>query len=166
MKYIAHKLFTSLVTLVLVSLMILLVFQVLPGNPARVILGVEADENQIAALEKEMGLDRPLFVRYLDWIGGLLRGKMGKSIKYNMPVESLLKARFPVTLFLTVYSLFITVLIGVPLGVWIASRDGKWYSMLLSVSTQLGISVPAFWLGFLLINFQCELTGFPPSVSM
>lgn len=80
MQYILRKVLTTLITLVLVSLMILFVFQILPGNPAQIILGVEADENQIKVLEEELGLNKPIMDRYLDWISGILRGeKIGRA---------------------------------------------------------------------------------------
>ncbi len=162
MQYILRKVLTTLITLVLVSLMILFVFQILPGNPAQIILGVEADENQIKVLEEELGLNKPIMDRYLDWISGILRGEMGRSIKYKMPVANLLKTRFPVTLFLTLYSLALTICIGVPLGLWIAAKDGKWYSVFASTLTQLGVSIPAFWMGFILIHiFGVKLGWFP-----
>ena len=163
MRYFIYKIFTTIITLLLVSLMILVVFQVLPGNPAQIILGVEADQNQIEALEKELGLDQPIHIRYMEWMKGVLRGELGKSLKYRMPVEDLLKSRFPVTLFLTFYSLFLTILIGIPLGIWIASKDGKWYSTLFATLTQLGVSIPAFWLGFLLIHFFGVKLGWFPT---
>ena len=101
--------------------MILTVFQILPGNPARSILGVEASDEQVARLERELGLDKPLTERYMEWVGGVTRGDFGTSLKYNTKVETLIRDRFPVTLVLTVYALVLTILIGLPLGVWIAS---------------------------------------------
>ena len=162
MKFIIKKLISVVLTLLLVSIMIFLVFQVLPGNPAEIILGVEADEQQIAQLEKELGVDKPMYVRYGTWLKDLVRGDMGKSLKYGVNVRDLFESRFPVTLFLTVYSLVLTIIIGIPLGIWIASKDGKWYSSFLAALTQLGISVPSFWLGFILILIlSVKLNIFP-----
>lgn len=162
MKYFFHKIVTTIITLFLVSLLILFVFQILPGNPAHTILGVDADEKQIEALEEELGLNKPITQRYLDWMGGILKGDMGQSIKYKTSVSSLIKSHFPVTLFLTMYSLLLTILIGIPLGIWIASKEGKWYSSLVSTLTQLGISIPSFLMGFLLISlFAVKLGWFP-----
>lgn len=162
MKFVIKKLISVVLTLLLVSIMIFLVFQVLPGNPAEIILGVEADEQQIAQLEKELGVDKPMHIRYATWLKDLVRGDMGRSLKYGVDVRELFVSRFPVTLFLTVYSLVLTVLIGIPLGIWIASKDGKWYSSFLAALTQLGISIPSFWLGFILILiFSVKLNIFP-----
>ena len=162
MKFVIKKLISVVLTLLLVSIMIFLVFQVLPGNPAEIILGVEADEQQIAQLEKELGVDKPMHIRYATWLKNLVRGDMGRSLKYGVDVKDLFVNRFPVTLFLTVYSLVLTILIGIPLGIWIASKDGKWYSSFIAALTQLGISVPSFWLGFILILiFSVKLNIFP-----
>lgn len=159
---ILRKLLSSILTLVLVSLMILTVFQILPGNPARSILGVEASDEQVARLERELGLDKPLTERYMEWVGGVSRGDFGTSLKYNTKVETLIRDRFPVTLVLTVYALVLTILIGLPLGVWIAASDGKWYASFFATLTQLGISIPAFWVGFFLIRlFSVRLGWFP-----
>lgn len=164
MRFLVEKLTSVILTMILVSLMIFFVFQVLPGsNPAYIIAGVDADEAQIAAIEKELGLDRPLAERYTSWLGGLLKGDMGRSIKYRVPVSQLFVDRFPVTFFLTMYSLALTVIIGIPLGIWIASKDGKWYSSILAMLTQLGISVPSFWIAFLLILFFSVRLGWFPS---
>lgn len=162
MKIFVNKLISVILTLFLVSIMIFLVFQVLPGNPAEIILGVEADEAQIQKLEKELGIDKPMPVRYLEWIKGLARLDMGKSLKYGVNVKDLFAKRFPVTLFLTLYSLFLTVAIGIPLGIWIASKENTWYGTLASWITQLGISIPSFWLAFMLIMvFSLKLKWFP-----
>lgn len=162
MKIFINKLISVFLTLFLVSIMIFLVFQVLPGNPAEIILGVEADEAQIDKLEKELGLDKPMPTRYVEWIKGLARLDMGKSIKYGVNVKDLFAKRFPVTLFLTLYSLALTVIIGIPLGIWIASKDSTWYGQFASWITQLGISIPSFWLAFMLINiFALKLNWFP-----
>ncbi|MDQ0274544.1 peptide/nickel transport system permease protein [Peptoniphilus koenoeneniae] len=142
--------------------MIFLVFQILPGNPAQIILGSEADEKQVKQLETELGIDKPMPERYLNWMKDLLKGDMGKSLKYNVNVKDLFMDRLPVTLFLTSYSLILTVLIGIPLGIWIASKDDKWYSTIIAGITQLGISIPSFWLAFILILiFSVKLNIFP-----
>lgn len=162
MKALLSKLLSVILTLILVSMMIFLVFQILPGNPAQIILGSEADEKQVKQLETELGIDKPMPERYLNWMKDLLKGDMGKSLKYNVNVKDLFMDRLPVTLFLTSYSLILTVLIGIPLGIWIASKDDKWYSTIIAGITQLGISIPSFWLAFILILiFSVKLNIFP-----
>ncbi|AZS16312.1 ABC transporter permease [Paenibacillus lutimineralis] len=151
MRFYIRKLITFISTLVLVSVITFLVFQVLPGDPAQIILGVDADPQQIAALHEAMGLDRSAGERYLMWIKDTLSGDFGTSVRYNRPVADLLLERLPVTLSLALFSLGLTLIIGLPLGIYIARRDGKLSSLLLSLFTQLGVSVPSFWLAFILI---------------
>lgn len=142
--------------------MIFAIFQVLPGNPAHIILGIEADEQQVAQLEEKLGLNEPLLTRYFDWIGGVFQGDLGDSLKYQTPVIDILKERIPVTFSLALLSCLLTIIIGIPLGIFIARTDGKWYSVILSIITQFGIAIPSFWFGFLLILlFAVTFKWFP-----
>ncbi|MDU3136812.1 MAG: ABC transporter permease [Anaerococcus prevotii] len=150
-KAIVKKLLSIILTLFFVSVLIFLVFQIIPGNPAEIILGTEADPAQIKALERELGLDKSMFQRYITWIGGLLRLDMGESLKYRMPVSTLFLRKLPVTLTLTLYSLILSIIIAIPLSIQITLKSDKWYSSIITAITQLGISIPSFWLAFLLI---------------
>lgn len=150
-KIIFKKLISLLLTLFFVSLIIFFVFQVLPGNPAEIILGTEADEAQVLALEKELGLDKPILVRYGNWIKDILKLDMGTSLKYQVPVKDLFLRKLPVTLYLTFFSLFLSLIIAIPLSIQITAKSDKWYSSIITAITQLGISIPSFWLAFLLI---------------
>ncbi len=150
-KAIIKKLLSIILTLFFVSVLIFLVFQIIPGNPAEIILGTEADPAQIKALERELGLDKSMFQRYISWIGGLLRLDMGESLKYRMPVSTLFLRKLPVTLTLTLYSLILSIIIAIPLSIQITLKSDKWYSSIITAITQLGISIPSFWLAFLLI---------------
>ena len=96
-KIIFKKLISLFLTLFFVSLIIFFVFQVLPGNPAEIILGTEADEAQVLALEKELGLDKPILVRYGNWIKDILKLDMGTSLKYQVPVKDLFLRKLPVS---------------------------------------------------------------------
>lgn len=150
-KIIFKKLISLFLTLFFVSLIIFFVFQVLPGNPAEIILGTEADEAQVLALEKELGLDKPILVRYGNWIKDILKLNMGTSLKYQVPVKDLFLRKLPVTLYLTFFSLFLSLIIAIPLSIQITAKSDKWYSSIITAITQLGISIPSFWLAFLLI---------------
>lgn len=150
-KIIFKKLISLFLTLFFVSLIIFFVFQVLPGNPAEIILGTEADEAQVLALEKELGLDKPILVRYGNWIKDILKLDMGTSLKYQVPVKDLFLRKLPVTLYLTFFSLFLSLIIAIPLSIQITAKSDKWYSSVITAITQLGISIPSFWLAFLLI---------------
>lgn len=150
-KTLVRKLISLIITLFLVSLIIFFVFQILPGNPAEIMLGTEADRSQILALERELGLDRPLYERYISWIMGLFRLDMGTSIKYSMPVKDLFFQKLPVTLYLSIFSLILSLIVALPLSIKLAANNDKWYSSLIMSISQLGISIPSFWLAFLLI---------------
>lgn len=138
-------------TLFVISLLTFGVFQILPGNPVDVILGVDADPLQAQALEKQLGLDLPLGERYVNWIGNLFRGDLGDSIRYQVPVGDLLKSSLPVTISLTVFSLLITVVTVIPIAIFLAKNNNKKSALFLSFLTQIGVAVPSFWLGILLI---------------
>lgn len=150
-KIIFKKLVSLFLTLFFVSLIIFFVFQVLSGNPAEIILGTEADEAQVLALEKELGLDKPILVRYANWIKDILKLDMGTSLKYQVPVKDLFFKKLPVTLYLTFFSLFLSLIIAIPLSIQITAKSDKWYASIITAITQLGISIPSFWLAFLLI---------------
>jgi len=151
LRFYLRKLLTFLSTLLLVSVITFLVFQVLPGDPAQIILGVDADPNQLAALHKEMGLDRPATERYLSWIGNTATGEFGESLRYQRPIADIIAERLPVTLSLAVLSLGMTIIIALPLGIYITRQDGKFPALITSVLTQLGVSIPSFWMAFILI---------------
>ncbi|NGP46666.1 ABC transporter permease [Bacillaceae bacterium SIJ1] len=137
-------------------------FNILPGSPAQAILGIDADEQQIKILEEQLGLNQPLYVQYFDWIKGVFQGDFGESYKYRQPVTDILQDRMPVSFSLAMFSLMLTVLIGIPLGIFIAKEDGKLHSVALSILTQIGISTPSFWIGFILIwLFAVQLGLFP-----
>ncbi|MDQ0091129.1 peptide/nickel transport system permease protein [Paenibacillus anaericanus] len=162
MRFYIRKLVAFVSTLILVSVITFLVFQILPGDPAQIILGVDADPQQIAALRETMGLDRSAGERYLTWIKDTLSGDFGTSIRYHRPVADMLVERLPVTLSLALFSLGLTLLVGLPLGIYIARKDGKLSALLLSLFTQLGVSIPSFWLAFILILlFSVTLKLFP-----
>ncbi|CQR46816.1 Glutathione transport system permease protein GsiC [Paraliobacillus sp. PM-2] len=162
MKFLLKKFFSFIATIFIVSLTIFFIFNVLPGNPAHAILGIDADNQQIKLFEEDLGLDKPLHLRYIDWITGVAQGDLGESYKYRQPVEDVMQDRIPVSFSLAIIALLLTVVIGVPLGILIARTDGKWYSTVLSMITQLGISTPSFWLGFILILiFAVKLGLFP-----
>ncbi|WP_254846704.1 ABC transporter permease [Oceanobacillus sojae] len=156
------KLVSFIATIFIVSLLIFFIFNILPGSPAQAILGVDADEQQVKLLEEELGLNEPLHLRYIHWIIGIAQGDLGVSYKYGQPVAEVLKDRIPISFSLAVIALILTVVIGIPLGILIAKTDGKWSSIILSMITQLGISTPSFWLGFILIMvFAVKFGLFP-----
>lgn len=145
------------------SLLTFGIFQVLPGNPVEIILGVDADPLQVAALTKELGLDLPMAQRYINWVTGALRGDLGNSIRYQVPVGELLKSSLPVTVSLAFLSILITIIVVVPISVYLAKNNGKRSATFLSALTQLGVSIPSFWVGILLILLFSVTLGLLPS---
>ena len=140
-----------LATLLFVSVLVFLVVRVLPGDPALVMLGFEASPDTVARLRASMGLDRPLPVQYVEWISDALRGNLGRSLQYDVPVAGLILSRLSVTLPLTLMAAALMTLAGVPLGVYAAIRHRGWGDYLTMILSQLGIAVPAFWAGLLLV---------------
>lgn len=164
MKYYLKKILGLAVTLFLVSFITFLVFSLLPENPAEIILGVNAEPEEIAAMEKELGLDRPYFERYISWIGNLMKGNLGTSYRYHQSVSELIKNSFGVTLGLSVISLILTVAIGLPMGIYISKKHNKFLNALLSFATQIGYSVPYFCTAILLIYFFTVKNSIFPSM--
>jgi peptide/nickel transport system permease protein len=150
-RYILRRVAAMLATLLFVSVLVFLVVRVLPGDPALVMLGLEASPDTVARLRASMGLDRPLPVQYVEWMADALRGNLGRSIQYDVPVAGLILSRLSVTLPLTLMAAALMTLAGVPLGVYAATRHRGWGDYLAMILSQLGIAVPAFWAGLLLV---------------
>lgn len=149
--YYLKKAIGFIITIILVSLITFLSFQILPGNPARAILGVNADDTQIANLEKELNLDKTPATRYFIWIKNALHGNLGKSYKYRKSVSSLIGNSFSVTASLALYALFLSVIFGIPVGIFLARKKNSFISPCVSVFTQVWISTPNFCTAILLI---------------
>jgi len=148
---VARRVAAFVATLVFLSALVFVVVRVLPGDPATLILGIESNPETVARLRQALGLDRPLAVQYVDWLARAARGDLGTSIQYDVPVGRLILSRLPVTLPLALMAAAIMVAVALPLGVYAATRHrraGDYAAMLVS---QLGIAVPAFWSGLLLI---------------
>ncbi|WP_427110049.1 ABC transporter permease [Lysinibacillus xylanilyticus] len=153
MMYILRRFILLITTILLVSIITFGVFQILPGDPVRTMLGTEADPTQIENLRSELGLNRPLYEQYTDWMKGLLTGELGNSIRFSMPVKDLLFDRLPVTMSLAGLTLIFVLLISLPLGMFAARRQNKFSDISLSTVTQVGMAIPSFWLGMILILY-------------
>ncbi|MEG1989088.1 MAG: ABC transporter permease [Oscillibacter sp.] len=150
MKYAAKRIAMLLVTMVIVSLLSFIAFDVISGDPATAMLGTEATPESVAALREEWGLNRPLLVRYADWIGGFFTGDLGQSYSYGVPVSSLISQKLPITLCLSLLSFLLIVLTSIPLGVLSAGRSGGRLDGVGTVLNQLLMAVPPFFTGVLL----------------
>src|SRR5262245_55790556 len=138
-------------TLLAVSLIVFVVVRVLPGDPALIILGMEASPERAAALRRAMGLDRPLAVQYGEWLGGAVRGDLGRSIQYDVPVGGLVLSRLTVTGPLTLLAASLMAAVALPLGLYAATHRGRLGDYAATIVAQLGLAVPSFWAGLLLI---------------
>ena len=146
-----RRLTAMMVTLLVASLLIFLLLEILPGDPAAVILGVGAQEDTLRALRAELGLDLPAPVRYLNWIGEVLQGDLGRSYTYDTPVQELLLNRVELSLPLALLAILLSTGIAIPLGVFAASRHRKVADTGIMGFAQLGVAVPNFWFAILLI---------------
>lgn len=163
MKYIFRRITTLIVTLILVSGVTFLAFNVMPADPALIILGTEATPQKLQTLRTELGLNESLPKRYLNWTGDFTKGDFGKSIRFSQPVKDLISSRLPVTLSLTIMSMFLIIIISIPLGVFSAKKEGTVIDTVINIISQLNMAIPSFFLGIILILvFGLTLKLFSP----
>jgi peptide/nickel transport system permease protein len=161
-RYLLRRVLALVSTLFCVSIVTFLVVNVLPGDPAEIILGTEGSSEALAALRTKLGLDRPLPMRYLEWLKRALSGDLGISIQYDVPVGQLIASRLLVTFPLAGIAMGLTILAGIPLGILAASHHRGPGDVGTMVVSQLGIAIPSFWAGLLLILlFSVYLGWFP-----
>jgi peptide/nickel transport system permease protein len=164
LEYLAKRIATLIPTLIFVSMLIFGLQQLLPGDPAMILAGEEQDPNVIAHLRKTMHLDEPLPIRYLYWMGGVLRGDLGESVRMQLPVRDLIAQKLPVTLQLALMAFAVALLIGIPAGIVAAVWRGTVWDTVANGFALWGLSTPNFWLGILLILlFSVHLGWLPAS---
>ncbi len=149
-RFVVRRMLLAIPVIVVMSVFVFLMIRLVPGDPVRTMLGFRATPENVAQVREDLGLDRPLPAQYLSWAGGLVRGDLGQDYVSHEPVSSLLSTRLPVTIELTVLSMALAVLVGVPLGVRAAARAG-WVRTLTEGFVVAGISIPDFWLGIMLV---------------
>jgi peptide/nickel transport system permease protein len=160
--FLLRRLVGLVLTLLAASAVVFLVLEVLPGDPAAVMLGVNARPDTLAALRAELGLDRPAIVRYLAWLGELATGELGRSYTYDVPVGTLIAERLALTVPLALLAIALSTLIALPLGVFAAARHNRVGDYGVMAFSQLGVAVPNFWFAILLIlMFSVTLGWFP-----
>jgi peptide/nickel transport system permease protein len=164
--YIVRRLIQAFIVLILVTIVVFFAMRYLPGDPIYMILGEgqlsNITQEQIDEARHEYGLDKPIIVQYFDWVGGLLHGDFGSSITQNISPGAFLKQGLPVTLNLALISFVISLILGIPAGIICAIRRGTWIDTAVTVLANIGITIPIFWLGTMLIYlFALQLHWLP-----
>jgi peptide/nickel transport system substrate-binding protein len=151
--YVAQRLAVLIATLLAATVVVFVIVQVVPGDPVRYMMGLQAEPDSVAVLRHQLGLDAGPWHRYLSWVGGLLHADFGLSYTYRVPVRALIAERLQVSLPLAIYALLISTTLAVPAALYAAARRGKSGDVLVGGMTQLGLAIPNFWLGILLVLF-------------
>lgn len=162
-EFLLKRIASIIPTLVVVSMLIFGLQQLLPGDPAKILAGEEQDPTVVAYLRAKMHLDEPLPVRYGYWMGGVLQGDLGESVRTQQPVLSLVLQKLPVTVELALLAMTIALLIGIPAGIVSAVGRGTAWDTAANVLALWGISTPNFWLGILMIMLFSVQLGWLPS---
>ena len=151
LQYFVRRIVTLFFTLVIASLVIFVSLEIIPGDPASYMLGINAQEDTLQALRQELGLDKPKLERYLVWVKGMLIGDFGVSYTYRAPVIEMVSDRLWVSLPLALYALILSTFIALPVGIYAAANRGKFSDLSVMGVTQIGIAVPNFWFAMLLV---------------
>jgi peptide/nickel transport system permease protein len=162
-QFLARRLATIIPTLLFVTMLIFGLQNLLPGDPAVVLAGEERDPSVVAYLRDKLHLDEPLPVRYAYWLGGVLRGDLGESLRMQKPVTALIAEKLPVTLELAALAIVIALAIGVPAGIVSAVKKGTAWDYGANIVALWGLSTPNFWLGILMIMLFSVTLGWLPA---
>lgn len=163
-RYVAHRLIGVLAVLVGISIVVFLMIRLIPGDTVQLLLGTETSQEQIDTLRRVFGLDRPLYEQFMGWFRRLVRGDFGTSLRTSRPVLPDIIARFGVTVQLTMASMIVALLVAVPLGVAAAVNRGRIADAISRVTALVGLSIPNFWLGTILILFVSLVLGWLPPI--
>jgi len=163
-RYIVKRLLLMIPILLGISFIVLILIDITPGDPARLILGTQATEEQVAELRESMGLNRPIYVRFIDFVGNVVKGDLGKSYTNSRSVWTEMMQRFPYTLLIAGLSCILSVVIGVPLGVYAATHQYTWKDNAAIVASLFCVSMPSFWFALILVQlFAVKWRLLPPS---
>lgn len=163
-QYILRRLVQMIFVLLLFSMVVFTVLRLVPGDPVAAQLGLEAGQEAYDQLRQEMGLDKPIYVQYMVWLGEISRGDFGTSWRSHQTAISLIQRRFPATIWLTVASITIGLVISLPLGIISGVRPRSWLAHFATFFSLVGIALPSFWLGLmLLLLLAVSLRWLPPS---
>jgi peptide/nickel transport system permease protein len=163
-RYVTRRVIQSVVVMFGISILVFLIVHLVPGDPIRVALGTQFDQDTYDVLRERAGFDQPLFVQYFTWLASAVQGDLGVSFRSGAPVTDLILGRLPATLTLAFASLVVALLIALPLGIISAVRSGSKLDHAATVFSQFGISIPDFWMGIMFILlFSLTLGWLPPS---
>ncbi|MCJ8308867.1 MAG: ABC transporter permease [Rhizobiaceae bacterium] len=151
--FLVRKTLWAAVTLAVASVLVFAALEIVPGDPAQVMLGINATDEAIAALREDLGLNKPVLERYFSWVFGMLQGDFGKSYTYSVPVNELVADRVTISLPLALLSLLISTAIAIPVGLYAAARRGSLADTGIMALSQVGIAIPNFWFALLLVYF-------------
>ncbi|MEH7381230.1 ABC transporter permease [Bacillus sp. JJ1533] len=165
-KYIIRRTLNMIPTLLIVAIIVFLITRMIPGDPAAVMLGPQASVQEIEALTEQLGLNQPLYVQFLDYISNLLKGDFGTSLAYDQPIIDLIKDRFPNTVVLAISALLIALIIGIPAGMIAAARQNSIWDYAVTTVSLIGVSMPVFWLGVMLVLYFSVNLGWFPATGM
>jgi len=153
LRYFLKRFLSLVLTLLAASVVVFVTIEVVPGDPAALMLGINAQPEAVEALRSELGLDKGKLYRYAKWVGGMLQGDFGNSFTYKTPVSEMFAERLQVSGPLALFALLLTMLIAFPAGIYAASRRGKMGDVAVTAMTQLGVAIPNFWFAMLLVLF-------------
>ncbi len=139
-------------SLIAASVVVFTVVEIIPGDPARLMLGINATQDAVDALRTQMGLDQGMVARYWIWVSGMVQGDFGISYTYRVPVAEMVQGRVWVSLPLAIYALLLSTAIAFPIGIIAASKRGSWADWMVMGGTQLGIAIPNFWFAMIMVN--------------
>lgn len=163
MQYLLKKFTGLIIALLIVSMLAFLAFEVIPGDPARTILGTEATEGKVLALREEMGLNNPLLLRYGRWVRNFAVGDMGTSYFYQIPVREMIGGKLPITLTMTLLAFLFLLLLSVPASVLSVRYENRLFDRICLILNQVTMSIPPFFIGMLLtVLFGLTLRWFTP----
>jgi peptide/nickel transport system permease protein len=147
--YILRRLILAVIVIFIITIIAFLVMQIIPGDPVRAMLGIDASQKLVDSLRKELWLDRPLLVQYVHWLGNALKGDFGISVQYQTDVGHLWAARLPITINLSILAIIISTIFGITIGTISAVTRGSVIDQVISVLANAGVAIPVFWLGIL-----------------
>jgi|SRR5699024_1826009 len=153
-------------TLLIVAVIVFLITRMIPGDPAAVMLGPQASVDDVEALTEQLGLNEPLVKQFTTYVGDILKGDFGTSITYNRPIVDIIMDRFPNTVILAASALLIAFLVGVPAGIISASRHNSLIDYFVMLVSLVGVSMPVFWLGVMLVLYFSVNLGWFPATGM